>query len=111
MTFYDEYCYNLMEAAIKSGAEGYGLSKEACVAYMNMMSGIRQAQQYIQERSQDFRKELAEGMTKGNAAHIEEYLNRRNVEEMKQRVESFLNSEPQEINESEEVEDGEEMGD
>ena len=66
MNLYDEYCYNLMESAIKSGAEGYGLSKEACVAYMNMMSGIRQAQQYIQERSQDFRKELAEEMVKGS---------------------------------------------
>ena len=104
MTFYDEYCYNLMESAIKSGAEGYGLSKEACVAYMNMMSGIRQAQQYIQERRQDFRKELAEEMVKGS--------NERTTTTTASEHQSLaVIAEGKKDKESEEVEDGEEMGD
>lgn len=44
-----EYCYNLMEAAIKSGAEGSGLTKETCTAYMNMMFGVRGYEQYVKE--------------------------------------------------------------
>ena len=46
MSSYDEYCYNLMEAAIKGGAENQGLSKEACTAYMNMMMGVREYEEY-----------------------------------------------------------------
>ena len=50
MTKYDEYCYNLMESALKKGAEGSGLTKEECVAYMNLMFGVRGVEYYINEQ-------------------------------------------------------------
>lgn len=49
MTKYDEYCYNLMELAVSEGAKGKGLTKEECVAYMNMMFGARGVEDYIKE--------------------------------------------------------------
>lgn len=49
MNLYDEYCYNLMESAIKQGAEGNGLKKDECVAYMNIMFGARGVEDYIKE--------------------------------------------------------------
>lgn len=58
MTKYDEYCYNLMETAIKSGAEGSGLTKETCVAYMNIMAGVRNVEQYIKDTE---RKDVEDG--------------------------------------------------
>lgn len=50
MTKYDEYCYNLMESVLKKGAEGSGLTKEECVAYMNLMLGARGVENYINEQ-------------------------------------------------------------
>ena len=49
MTLFDEYCYNLMEFAVSEGAKGKGLTKEECVAYMNMMFGARGVEDYIKE--------------------------------------------------------------
>lgn len=53
MDRYTEYCYNLMEAALKSGAEGSGLTKETCTAYMNMMFGVRGFEQYIKDTEEE----------------------------------------------------------
>ena len=53
MTLYDEYCYNLMESAIKAGAEGHGIPKESCAAYMNIMAGVRGAEQYIKDNCKE----------------------------------------------------------
>jgi len=52
MTKYDEYCYNLMEDALRRGAQGIGITKEACVAYMNLMAGARGAEWYIKEHEE-----------------------------------------------------------
>ena len=49
MTKYDEYCYNLMENAIKQGSERHGLPQEECVALMNIMLGVRGVENYIKE--------------------------------------------------------------
>lgn len=53
MTLYDEYCYNLMENAIKAGAEGSGITKETCTAYMNLMCGVRGIEQYIKDKESE----------------------------------------------------------
>lgn len=42
----NEYCFNLMERTIKDGAEGSGLTKEACVGLVNMMYGAREYEEY-----------------------------------------------------------------
>lgn len=51
MTKYDEYCYNLMENAIKQGSERHGLPQEECVALMNIMLGVRGVESYIDSTS------------------------------------------------------------
>lgn len=53
MDRYTEYCYNLMEAALWSGAEGIGLTKETCTAYMNMMFGVRGFEQYTKDTEEE----------------------------------------------------------
>lgn len=63
MNLYDEYCYNLMESAIKQGAEGNGLKKDECVAYMNIMFGARGVEDYIKENGN---KESYGPMTSSN---------------------------------------------
>ena len=64
MTKTDEYCYNLMENAIKNGAENSGLPKEACVAVMNMMSGVRDCEAYINGNKE--REVLSDGEEMGD---------------------------------------------
>lgn len=53
MTKYDEYCYNLMESALKNGAEGSGLTKEMCTGYMNIILGVRGVEGYIKENEKE----------------------------------------------------------
>lgn len=66
MTLFDEYCYNLMEAALKKGAEGSGLSKEECVAYMNIMFGARGAEEYIKGKKEEREAAIINGETMGD---------------------------------------------
>lgn len=53
MTKYDEYCYNIMEAALKMGAEGSGLTKETCTGYMNIILGVRGIESYIRTKESE----------------------------------------------------------
>lgn len=68
MDKYTEYCYNLMEAALEAGANGNGLMKDQCVAYLNMMAGIRNVQEYIKEHESDImaKGEETDGKAMGN---------------------------------------------
>ena len=52
MTKYDEYCYNLMEDAIKQGAGRHGIPQEECVALMNIMLGTRGVEKYINDKKE-----------------------------------------------------------
>ena len=62
MTKYDEYCYNLMENALKMGAEGSGLTKEMCTGYMNIILGARGVESYIKEQEESEVSENGETM-------------------------------------------------
>lgn len=66
MNLYDEYCYNLMESAIKRGAEGNGLTKDECVAYMNIMFGARGAEEYINKQKKEREEAILNGETMGD---------------------------------------------
>lgn len=66
MTLFDEYCYNLMESAIKRGAEGNGLTKDECVAYMNIMFGARGAEEYINKQKGEREEAILNGETMGD---------------------------------------------
>ena len=66
MTLYDEYCYNLMENAIKSGAEGRGMTKEECVAFMNIMFGARGVEEYIKVKKEEREEAIINGETMGD---------------------------------------------
>lgn len=105
MTLYDEYCYNLMESAIKAGAEGDGLPKEACVAYMNIMFGARGLEEYAKKREEEEKKErdkrLKELINSGlnlDLDDIEDETSSRTI---------YTDA----AKESEDTEDGKEMGD
>lgn len=45
----DAYCFNLMESLIETGAKGDGISKDRCIATLNLMLGARQYAGYIEE--------------------------------------------------------------
>ena len=66
MTLFDEYCYNLMELALSEGAKGKGLTKDECVAYMNMMFGARGAEEYINEQKEEREEAILNGETMGD---------------------------------------------
>lgn len=66
MTLFDEYCYNLMESAIKRGAEGNGLTKDECVAYMNIVFGARGVEEYINKQKEEREEAILNGETMGD---------------------------------------------
>lgn len=94
MTLYDEYCYNLMEAAITAGVQGKGLTKDECVAYANMLYGVRELERYIKEH---------EPKQESYADHIMRAINGRTT--------ATDANDTTENKESEDTEDGKEMGD
>ena len=102
MTLYDEYCYNLMEAAISAGVQGKGLTKDECVAYANIIYGAREVERYIQEHSRDERKELIEKMFKESA----ERTTRANAHQS-----WIVEAKGKNDKERKDTEDGKEMGD
>lgn len=58
MTKYDEYCYNLMESAIRAGAQTNGMTKDTCIAYMNIMFGVRGVESYIDSTTKTFEEQI-----------------------------------------------------
>lgn len=74
MTKYDEYCYNLMENAIKQGSERHGLPQEECVALMNIMLGVRGVENYIKQDEEYGPMEVACGATVEEFKETREWL-------------------------------------